>query len=381
MPGEGSPRLREHPDTPTPDSSRHREPWAVIAPALRASFDRARDGGATRGEKVTLAAVHHLLGTYQRLEDRISLGQIAMAEGSWGGPEELPDGTTSKCPERITNPIGKRLKRLGELGAVEYEPATYWRRWAVIRLPRAGEIGHETKPGGLVPDDAGPSRSDRQDQAVATTPPVRTKPDRASNGSGPSPAACLPRSSPRSSDRGGRTERAPADVGSLAARLSAASTTDALDDREAERASQLVLDHLPAAAVDEALEEVLAAGSLSRPARFLSALEFVLAESHPAELERLHGDARFRVLCRAGLALEIADACPGDWRAHAADADVVAAHLEEHLPGDLLDEVRAIVRSEGLTRPRLALRTARELAEDYGVDLPRLDLPTARTAR
>lgn len=117
---------------------RKRVKYEVAGRAMRHSITMARN--ATPAERVVLSAVHHWTLSYSRISDRVSLGQLAVTAGLWDGP-------AADCPKKVTRRIGQRLRRLAELGAVEYEPGGgahgrgYVSTVAVVLDPRDQEKG------------------------------------------------------------------------------------------------------------------------------------------------------------------------------------------------------------------------------------------------
>ena len=87
--------------------------YAEAGRAMRHSQALARS--ATPAEKVILAAVHNWTLSYSKATDRVSLGQLAITAGMW-------DEAAKDCPRAITRRVGQRLRRLAELGAIDYEP-------------------------------------------------------------------------------------------------------------------------------------------------------------------------------------------------------------------------------------------------------------------
>lgn len=248
---------------------------------MRLSFERARV--ATRGEKVTLFAVHHLLGLYQRLEDRVSLGQLALSEGLW-------DGSPAECPESIRNAIGRRLKRLDELGALEYEPARYVGDRGRITLPHAGELRGKSQPG-----EVGSVRTRANPGSAESQPVERREPTR---GARPS-EGCTPRYKPEVA-----RSRVNGNVDSPGARHTASPSIDELRG------------------------------------------EFV------GTLLETYGDEDDLV----------------------EDAIAIGDHLNRFLPDREFERVCEELRASPPSGVRLVLRQARRIAEEAGVDLPRLDL-------
>ena len=365
--------------------SRRRETWQVVMPAMRLSWARARDGGATRGDKVTLSAIHQLLALYQRLEDRVSLGQIAREEGLWRG-------AAADCPKSIRNAIGQRLKRLHELGAIVYEPARFAGDRARIGLPRGEELGREAIRGDCQSEQREAIRGDCQSEQEG-------KPDEAERQiewtkeanrmdlrgiAGRLPSEGFPRDEvPREEPEYARARTRSANrnhVGSLAARLTACATTDVPDiDYDAERVSELILDHLPADAVHQALDEILELGDLPTPTTILTPLADFIDEQHADELAQLAADPRRRALIHGGTVLAIADACPGPWVEHLEEAELVDNYAARHgIHDDLLRAALDDAVRDGLRRPGHVAKHLRTAAGRLGLDLPPLTLPPAR---
>jgi hypothetical protein len=84
--------------------------------AARWSTYRALAGGASPAELRVLAAVHYLTATFSRLEDWITLGQVAVVAGLW-------EGRPRECPRTVTKNVARRLKALREMDSVVYEPS------------------------------------------------------------------------------------------------------------------------------------------------------------------------------------------------------------------------------------------------------------------
>lgn len=120
----------------------------VVAPRARQSYRRAIHGGATLAERAVLAAVHHFLVTWSRVDDRLSLGQVAVAAGLYEGPAR-------DCPKRTQQHVANRLRRLQELGAISYEPSRGGRQASLIGLPPVDSQPHPHEVGQPHPSEVG----------------------------------------------------------------------------------------------------------------------------------------------------------------------------------------------------------------------------------
>jgi hypothetical protein len=88
---------------------------SIVGPAMRQSHDRAKAAGCTLAEMRVLFAVHYWLGTYSKLDDRVSLGQLAVTAGMW-------TGATKELPHAIRKRVSERLRALEAAGALIYTP-------------------------------------------------------------------------------------------------------------------------------------------------------------------------------------------------------------------------------------------------------------------
>lgn len=113
---------------------RKRDPYAHVGAAARRSLEKAIAGGATNAERSVLLSAFYWLVTYSRLSDGVSLGQIAQAAGLWDGP-------ASECPRSVTRVVSQRLRRLQELGCIQYTPGGRWGRGHPSRISLAPEDG------------------------------------------------------------------------------------------------------------------------------------------------------------------------------------------------------------------------------------------------
>lgn len=109
-----------------------RMPWAHVAPAMQLSYELTRSHQLGSGPRMTLQAIHYLLGLRQVLQDQISTAQLAREIGLWDGTDE--------CPRGARETIGRHLKALSEAGAITYNPAPGRGRLGTIQLPEADPV-------------------------------------------------------------------------------------------------------------------------------------------------------------------------------------------------------------------------------------------------
>jgi hypothetical protein len=123
---------------------------------MRRSHDRAVEAGASHADMSLLFAVHCWLVSWSRLEDRVSLGQLAVSAGLW-------DGDPKQLPHDIRKRVSARLRFLEGAGALRYMAGGKGHGVAsVIGLP----ILEEDSEGGALstPQEGGVSAPPQPDQ-------------------------------------------------------------------------------------------------------------------------------------------------------------------------------------------------------------------------
>lgn len=351
MPGQRRPR------------SSGRVDYAEAGKAARAVLLAANGAGLTARQLRTLNAVMAHTALYSRVEDRVYLAQLAAF--SYGVQHAEP----------------WMLKKVRE------DLAALRDRVPIVTAPPRGRppLGHEgpayriaLDPPESVPDPGVHlSAESVPDPGPEVTPdPVRNAPRSRTEmhpeiGGEMHPEIGPPTEKvseePSEEDRQA-TRSAPhrlnGNVRPLARRLAASTTAPAEMQTEAERVVELLLAH--GLTVDDVEAKI---ASLDEPAA--DAFSIVLAEPHADDT--ILADPAYRVLLDEGVALAIVDATRGDWRAHAADAVRVGAHLEEATPGALLADLEALIRAARLESPWRALGVARPWLEERGIVVPRLE--------
>jgi hypothetical protein len=299
-------------DDSRPDTgARNRDRFAEIGERTRQSIERALDAEATSGELAVLLAVVYWLSTFSRSSDTVSLGKIAASAGMW-------DGEHDECPRWITKRVAERLTRLEKLGAVDYRPGRGG-RVSVIQLPPIleGAFLRRSK-------DDGNTMNDRRSTGAATAP-LET-----------SGLAAQGEQVPRA-----QGEQSPRVNGSSHRASTGAPTAPPPeeDPRDTE------------GSVREARARQQAGSPVARPTAG--------AATDPPP-NRLHD-----------LIMDLTE--PDDMQTWA-DAVAIADHLEAHLPAAALDRLRDGLRAHTPANVRLVMRIAREIADEEGIQLPRLDL-------
>ena len=149
--------------------ARQRLPYPVVGRAMRHSAELARKGAATPAERVVLAAVHEFTTSYSRLHDHLTLGQIAVRAGLWSG--EARD-----CPRKTTKRVAERLRRLEDMGAIAYIPASRGRgSTGIVVVTRAAEKGDPVDPPSTT--EGGPFEAERGTHGGQKGDPVDPPPE------------------------------------------------------------------------------------------------------------------------------------------------------------------------------------------------------------
>lgn len=360
--------------------------YAVAGARSRAVLFAANGSDLTVRQHRVLSAVIAFTGLYSRIGDRVYLAQIAaFAHGVQEAAPWMVKKTRETLAELEDLDLVAKVPPRGRPPAGHAGPSY----WIALGTP-------ESDPAPGVPFSP---ESDPAPGSKVTPPPDRKAPrprvesDPGSGGeSDPAPGPPTEKSSeeaPEEPSEEGRRGARPARVngtsavGSLAARLTACATTDDLaTSREAERVAELILDHFAGEDADAALQLLADAGSIPRPGAVLPALELVVDDDQAPAVEALYADRRFRALAGDRTAYAIADASPDPWTDRLPEAELVAEHFTRHgLPAGIVDQVLEHIAAEPLRRPGHAARIARDLAEELGIELPRLELPQARPVK
>src|SRR5688500_3281676 len=102
--------------------------WDAVTVRRRTAHRLALRGHADPADHAVLEAVLHLLGDYQRFEDRLSLTQVAQHAGL------CPWNAEPSRHER--REAGRHLAALAGMGALEYEPRSGKQLAGLVRLPQ-----------------------------------------------------------------------------------------------------------------------------------------------------------------------------------------------------------------------------------------------------
>lgn len=118
--------------------------WFTIARGgerIRQAWTRAVDAGASDSDLVVLGAVFvHTVG-WSKLDDSTTLTGLAITLGRWDDstPDEGEEARQERNRQRVKDRLGQSLRRLADMGAVEYEPGRGGRR-SRISLPPLDDL-------------------------------------------------------------------------------------------------------------------------------------------------------------------------------------------------------------------------------------------------
>jgi hypothetical protein len=362
------------------------------AERMRQSWDRARDAGLSDSDLAVLGGVFRQTIGFSKLDDEITLPELASAVGRWNRPVE-GDARTSeqiqRARDRKTERIGQALRRLAAVGAIEYTPGRGGRR-SVIALPAVDDrpnphaargVGNEANPhAARGVDDVQPPRGAGVNPHAARPPtPTRRGPQPPQRAGGRQMETDGP-----DRDRSG-LPRASDHVDRLTDRLSAAVTVDAPPRTRAviQPVIELLAAHLDPVTVEHLIADATIDGDMSDP-RELTAHAWFALDGTP-DLEAVMADRRWAINDRpdtAEIAIITAYTTGEPWPSHLDEAGAVAAHWSTHaVPLHIRAEALDAALAEGVTRPAHVDRIARRIRRDLdGQAHPALPTQPRRSA-